>query len=415
MADQMKITELGIDCLEHIFKKLELIDLLKVSDASKSFKKAVDLAYANKYGKVPTNVSLLKQNEFYILRSNEITINSLLLSLRLLRCFGHLIRDLRIQYQFMHEPRLDYYISEYCANSLDEIGIFFPAKEAMGNLTKPFAKCKKVGLIAVHSDNKFTDFNQWFPQMRTLNLLVSHSANLSYLDKHFPNLENMKVGDIVEISRRISHFEPNVSNLLRSNPQFRDLEFGVSLNGAFLQSISAYLQRVEILTIFCDSLFSSDGVINFERVKELTLHLENYTPNIPLSFPQLQMLTINVGCDPLRSNVLEFIHQHRSTLVKLVVKNGEHGWGFRDNGDSFKNVNKKNAAAAMELLIDIHFMNILLSINEAIELLNICKQLKKFHFKLAPNDVAKFNDSLKRIGGDWNLSTEENDHILLQR
>lgn len=55
------ITDLDNDCLEYIFKKLELKDLLSVADASKCFKVAVDMAYTSEYGKMQVFISTYRR------------------------------------------------------------------------------------------------------------------------------------------------------------------------------------------------------------------------------------------------------------------------------------------------------------------------------------------------------------------
>lgn len=50
-ADQLKLTNLIDDCLEHIFMFLDVDDMLSIADTSKQLKTAADTVFARKFGK----------------------------------------------------------------------------------------------------------------------------------------------------------------------------------------------------------------------------------------------------------------------------------------------------------------------------------------------------------------------------
>ncbi|XP_055320385.1 uncharacterized protein LOC129577423 [Sitodiplosis mosellana] len=413
MANQMKITDVPDDCLEHIFKKLELMDLLNVAHSSKSFKGALDLAYTSTYG--GKKVILRNDKPSYKVDKCKIHIHDLLMSLKLLRCFGHKIRSLVC----MNNPDvlLERYVNSFCADSLEKIEFSFAWDGAWENLRKPFTKIEAVRFNS-YSDLKadVTDFNVWFPQMRRLEFIGTGAKNCSFIAKHFPNLEHVAIIEYYLVD--YSFDSSNIVELLRLNPQIKSLELHdyFLVTAAFIQSISEHLQRIETLAVgFCEFFIHTDGVVHFQNVKHFTVEFwAEEEPEFQLAFDQIETLNVCAHKCQLNTAFLEFIRIHRSSLVKVVVS-GDCG------EDPFRATNKTEVAMAMDQLVDIDIRYTVLSVNEAITFLDTCTSLKEFRFKL--KDAANNIDSLKQRaamrghghGYEWRLSVEDDSRILLQR
>lgn len=182
-----KITDLNIDCLEYIFKKFELIDLLSVADVCKYFKQAAGLVYTSNYGKMGISVPRFQQlDDCLIIKFNLgfIMISDLLIWLKLLRFFGHLIPKLAIKC-------IDEYVHEYCADSLKEIELGFSQKLALGYFTKPFPKVAVVKFMNCILSGNLFDLNMWFPQMCHLEIILCNTVDGgNCFVKHFATLKN---------------------------------------------------------------------------------------------------------------------------------------------------------------------------------------------------------------------------------
>lgn len=74
----LQITDLNDDCLEHICKSLNLLDLLNVADTSKRFFSVVRSIFKGKHAKIPVNIRM----------SNFIQFEESITNLKFLRIFG---------------------------------------------------------------------------------------------------------------------------------------------------------------------------------------------------------------------------------------------------------------------------------------------------------------------------------------
>lgn len=81
------ITDMNFDCLEKIFKCLDQNDLINVAESNKHLRSAAKLSFKSKFGK---KQMILFGNEFYRHRIERRR------SYQMLRCFGHLIKNLKI-------------------------------------------------------------------------------------------------------------------------------------------------------------------------------------------------------------------------------------------------------------------------------------------------------------------------------
>lgn len=379
MANSTEITDLNDDCLEHIFKKLNFVDLVNVAHTCKRFKWPVELAYASKYGKTNVTIKYWKcdKNKLYEegvwdhgWYGNK--VYDLLFALRLLRCFGQFIPELTVDYLSSgpekHLDCLDEYVNEYCADSLKKIQLKHAPEKAMNHLKQPFAIVESVSFHFGRLENSIIDFNKWFPRMQTLNFWDSYPVNTSCIQHHFPNLDDLSLCSYFEND---TFNRTNIIEVLRLNPQLKRLCLrGELVNVAFIQSISEYLQSIDTLSIGCNQNFfeTIDGVIHFQNVTNFTLHIGymRTMPALPFAFDKLESLTLFGESLRLNADFLNFIQQTQS-LKKVEVS-------IRDNDakDPFKKVNKHSIATAMARLTDIDLRDTVLSVDAVIEFLRIC-------------------------------------------
>lgn len=405
------ITDLDKDCLDYIFRKLNLSVLLNVSDSSKYLKEVAELTYLSKYGKMKVTITLIRKsnNRIYGYDRGYISVSDQLSSLKLLRCFGHLIFNLNFDYnhhKYGQYCMVEQYINEYCADSLNEFGLFFAPEGAAEHFTKSFEKCKKVLFFKCNLDNGSIDLSTLFPKMENLEIF-SHNR----FDKHFPGLKHLSIGGFTQSLGDISTHRKNFIEILRLNPKLRSLFFGGDMvNGTFIQSISEYLQCIETLDIKCDHLYDLDNsIIHFRNVQHLTLSSASYGSfrRIPFSFEKLKTLSTNTTCFSISTEFLEFISLHRSSLTKLSINSSD----FMVN--LFENVDQTQFANAMELLTDIDFSRFILSIDETIDFVSSVLMLKRFRFRLS--STSKIDQLLKRLSHEWRLATDELANIILER
>lgn len=134
--EEHKDLDIGL-CFEIIFPYLEVNDLVNVADSCRQMKKMAESTFHQKYAKkwlftlkpsrLPPKHTVQTHNQIEIL--NQKTCYGFI------RCFGHMVLDLKLnydQYSSMRSPRLNEYIAKYC--------IFLTEIEFSSNFRRPSAE-----------------------------------------------------------------------------------------------------------------------------------------------------------------------------------------------------------------------------------------------------------------------------------
>lgn len=405
-----KLTDVNDDCLEKVFMYLSLDDLLNIAHTNKKLKTAADMVFANKFGKESFSFTIETSHQNKILRTqpDNIWINDLKTSLRLLRCYGHLISDLSISYNenFRTAPiKVLHYTNIYCSETLKSIGfcnLFNYVFEI--SMKKPFLKIEKVYFSWCVLRKKISNFNKWFPAMRCLSLSYGRLTDPSSIETHFPQLERLHISN--EFKGKSLKPE-NVIAVFRLNPQLRQTSLDGLHFSKHLQSISQYLPALEHLTIdnYSKNSFSP---ANFKSVKSLNIYFI-YNPNdqvllplINLSFEQLDKVEMNLEEYEIIDEAFDFFKKHQS-ITKLTLNSG---------ADTV--INKERLiriATILPLLNEIIFKDELTA-DEAIHFLDEFKLVNQFTFYISDPD--QFDNLKIKLGDEWQTS-KNNSRIELKR
>lgn len=403
-----KITDLNDDCLDQIFKKLQLKDLLNVSDSNKRFKKPVGYAFASNYGDHEMDMRCFCHQNLKQLKINgnfSLQISGMLYCLKILRCFGHKISKLTICYGSINEDQeanVNQYLNEYCADSLVSIRI---EGATIPNLIKPFCKIETIEFRFTHLDFKITKFNKWFPNMRRLRfefVIDTKMEDRRCIEKHFPHLEEI---EFYGFSMEINFNETNIANALRLNPQLRKVMLP-DCTVKFVQDVCQYLQSVEILSIWCHDLsIHGHSIIHFKSVKKFEIFLFGNVRKIPFSFDQLQELKIN-GYEPAEP-VISFIVKN-TLLTKLTIDK----W-FYPNLSEWEEDTVKLVRAS-PLLTEIEIIHPFLKLHDVFYIIESWKILRKIRFKYKSS---KYQDLKNRLNDGWRCSLDkiDSDFVILER
>ncbi|XP_055306315.1 uncharacterized protein LOC129570649 [Sitodiplosis mosellana] len=257
-----KLTDVNVDCLEHIFKNLSLIDLLNVADSNKQLKPAADLVFASRYGKQWIFI-LSRYKSILIFERNMYPPTVQIprsFRLKLLRCFGHLITKLDIT----HDKHMDAYVNEYCAESLVEIKFQRCKASTLDDLKKPFTQVKTLCFDSCKLGSKLSELDKWFPKVRRLEFTDRNETAV-----HFPHLQHLTLSLPIDTNNRLN----NLSELLRLYLNTRSLSIIGYFEFKYLQSVSEHLQHLERLDINPFGYFSNVGndTVHFPNVKKLKL------------------------------------------------------------------------------------------------------------------------------------------------
>lgn len=340
---KMNITNLGVDCLECIFMNFDLDDLLNVADVNKQFRQAATYPFIRKYSKkniaieeFEKNVLYYKSDEFKILykvEGNKLQIRDTKMGMKILRCFGSNISDLRFMYvkkvdvssRFEHIYYLFIrYINQFCADSLRIIEI--SPSIGYDNLDlKPFSYVQSVTLEDCLLETSC--LSRLFPMMRDLRFSLRNGElrNCAVITEHLTNLKHLDVAMYCQADS----VRAAVATGLQMNPQIRTLKISTG-DVSFLKNIKMPMQSLDYFKYFGPvELFSKfrGKSAYFPNVQTFKLSLysrNNYCsrpmnfPRIPFLFGQLNEFIIVENC-VCRNAYHKFIKQNKS-IQKLVFE-----------------------------------------------------------------------------------------------
>lgn len=347
-------------CLELVFLYLDLKDLVSAADANKQMKDAAELTFRCRYGK---NLFVFYTKTQHVLPSTvRVTYLDVSrdpkLCFGVLRCFGHLISKLLLDYYFSSPlfcSRLDIYISKYSIDYVTEFEIY-GYENALKNIQRPFPNVEKLRLILCDLDQSSTKFNEWFPKLRSLEfardfLVCTNIDDQSCVATHFQNLKHLSVH--VSNDSEIPGFrEENILAALKANPQIRSLclySLDYDLPLEFFRKISETCDCLETLEIN-GYLAQFNSTVHFKKVKMFSLcPIGCHITSIPFTFDALKAFNWKVS--ELQESIFSFI-QNNPSITKFSFCNSFN-----------KSVNIENVNS-IELIKEVKLKNSVLIIDD---------------------------------------------------
>lgn len=414
--DKIEITSLNENILEKIFMYLILGDLLSIKDTSKLFQPIVDRVFRSKYGKSKMiyRANHGSHHKPTVWQDDDIYVDDLTHCLRILRCFGHEMTQLDVNYVKSSETKcaeIDKYLNRYC-QALTDITFRHAGKYTLCRMTNPFKQIENITFEDSYLSGKLVDFNKWFPQMRALELkCYVYFENGRVLERHFPRLETLI------INGKMNNVQwSNIINTLQANPQLRRLGVCDYFGMKFLQNANRSLHFLEHLTLckWAEQEFNYDGdYVHFKNVRHLTVDFSRlcFVPQMPLRFDQIEELTVDsVYLCRFNDNFIDFMRRH-PRIRKLFIK--WQNFSFQRQITNRNNaIFKEKLAKVSSYLQDIDLGACSFTLHEAISFLSECKSLKRFSLSL---DNSTDYDALHdHLGKDWNKITDNPNSIRFE-
>lgn len=330
IGSSVKIVDMCFDCLEHCFKKLNIIELLNVADSNEKLRhiarhvfdimhrqKVVQFLHIFKNGKDHGRDRIdLLSNTFYIYELKS--------SLQFLRCFGDLVSKIEIYYcsnrhytmdniQYNKTNKLEHlileYVNNFCAESLRTIkfkGQFHDyVSRDFRKFMGPF-----VNVENIEADIFFRiqlKVHELFPKVRKLEMICCDTFTdeaiflyNGFMTNRFPYLEHLKIS----IDNAYKYNKENFAVALRLNPQIK------SLKG----------------NIWCDVVFNARSFYSW-NVDEHFLNLEEL--DLAASLHENSKLT-----QFLRSPTSKYLHLKNLKVLNItfsvfdIDEDLDTQWGF---------------------------------------------------------------------------------------
>lgn len=227
-----KLTDLNVDCLEHILELLSFRDLLNVADSNKILNSVAFTVISRRYS---------KQNLVLILEGSQLHLNGVLpgiqagcglirvtnflLALKILRNFSRACVRMIINYRYMtmiQKKNIEYYLGEYscnCDSSFQTITLENCPNTALNCIETPLQSVEKV-FITGDCKMDFEQLNKKMPNMNSLILSWVQTSNPMCIERKFPALKHFQI----EVRDRLKYFtENNVLKAIQMNPQLIDI------------------------------------------------------------------------------------------------------------------------------------------------------------------------------------------------
>lgn len=407
-TSNLKITDLNIDCLEIICKYLSISDLLNVAETNQHLKQAADLVFNLKYSKKTIEIYGAHHRIQHIDDLEySIVIYNLLDSLKAIRCFGHLVKDLQIyvdRTDYIYKRYVDRschsfeclitYVNQYCAVSLIEFKLFTHREVpggALNHLKRPFVNVEKLSIVQF-SNMKQHLITKLFPRVRFLIYADSPFFDgFTGIDTHFPHLEhlNLNIGSVKYryTSKHCEEKTNQICSTLRLNPQLQTLTLPFVSDMNMFECISELpcLETLKLYNFWGRPTNRSENVVHLKSVKKLKID-EFYEdcPQIPLSFDHLEELRI--FCRNFCDNFHNFLIEN-PTIRKITT-----------SPNILKNDRVQKLANALPFLEEIDVRDLCTEASDILRAIDGLESMKKisFSFKLKSDELSKLQSHLNR-------------------
>lgn len=385
------LTDMNDDCLVHIFLYLSLGDLLNIADTNKQLKPAAELTFAKRFkrGKLILR-KLKKSSEIHINETEQVKVKN---PYQLLRCFGHLIPNQKIQNRTLLK-----YVNQYCSESIINIGL-----SSLGRyIKKPFPNAETVTLRC-RLKWSFNRLPKLFPNVRVLSFFMC-GIQPRYIAVHFPHLNEVNIGCSLNIYGAKCYVK-----MLRFNPQIRHLYLSPIIDDVrLLRTANQFIQFLEHLHL----RYLEDSYMNFEEkfvhfayLKVLKIvHIGEITTPIPVSSSCLKSFSFHLHTsDPDYIEnldiLLEFLRMH--PFITTFTLSSDCNRMCSTNKFVLQQI--LEAVSSMEE-IDISLIKNL-SAKDAIKFVNKCKSLKKLNFRADDNSI--FDQLNAKLEVKWQVLIEK--------
>lgn len=399
---ELTLTDINIDCLEHIFMQLTIVDFVNIAHTNKQLKLAADLAFARKFGE---KTFRFRVDSVFPNHSPEdgdewVIVHDLQTSLRLLRCYGHLISKLDLERKLLRSAHIKVlrYVNRFSYESLIEISfhrIFNVAFESA--MKKPFQNVQEASFTCCRFGTINISVKYWFPALRRLHLIRNEFDDPKLIAELMPKLEHLTFFGGGRISAT------DILTVLHRNPQLRSLSLSCVYSARFYPS--KILPKLECLELrgFPNDFAAHEGdLVNFRTAKKLKIVFKSIgsftqrVPTIKLSFDNLEEFSVDLGMN-IWVNVLTTFLKANQSITKVSLR-----WS-NENTNAVSEFILTEIAQNLPLLNEFNFFGPGLSIGSIIRLLN---KLKLMSYGFLVIDDSDFDFIQKKIDNKWITSND---------
>lgn len=349
------------------------------------------------------SISLLSCSTEIKIRCPDIFVIDRVVALKLLRNFGHLMKDLHISMLLFYYPELcrlvESYLFEYCTESVNRLTVTdnFISFE---NIQKPLKNVKTLHMEEI-TFRRELPFNKNFPNLQSLKLGRNTYWNPSSIRVHFPMLTHLAFYDRMMHSTCSRFQEEDIELLLKMNPQLEKLELVLDhkYSAELIQRMHENLPRLQELKLYYTTrmqmAMASSKPIHFENVVKLNISC-NERIDIPFTFNKLKFFELITTIDSARELVelVKFIDKNKHLKsIKLIFFGLDDFPNFLELENILKYIEK--------LSIVLRFCCI--PYDRLMRFLTRNWSLKKFSLFLKPSDFHQIVNEITSGNGEFKI------------
>lgn len=421
-SSSIEITDVNVDCLEHVFKHLNLDDLVNVANTNSWVRTATGWTIAHKFDKktvILRNISMLQTSQqMYIWGStDEILITNLKKSLHFLRCFGHLVTKLEISHLLVakkYQTYISHYISKYCIN-LIEITFSSCTEDTFAMLKNVFTNVQKVRFVDCQLGSEMSQLNELFPNLLSLEFNGFNEVfDRTCIAVQFPHLEQFATNLIVA-NEKYGFGMENVINAIKMNPKIQSLHIHWDNDQQFFENVNEQLKNLHTFKFDCfeellPKINEDDGcIVHFNIVKTFQMSLTTaynigHTDHrIPFEFNALENFVFESD-NKMEQLFFDFIEKHPTiTKLTLVLK---YKWTqmFMDD----EHIDR--IAEMLPSLVDVNTKTFNFTEFQALRFVEKLKNLRRFQFTLTCSE--SFDGLIEGLPG-WKGTMDTMNYVQL--
>lgn len=412
--------DLNTDCQILVLENLQMDNLYSLSKTNKYFSNFVDDILRQKYlKKMVIFRSLFAYSTSPTFDFDEtdkgVEVRYAKTAIKMLKKFGHSIRNLKIQNIVRNEfhAQIDIkevynLIEEHCSETLSELHLEWMKENFFANITIPFKNVKSVSLLGEIGGlgNDQLNFQQMFPSLRRLRLNDVRNQNITTLETEFPHLDHLHV--YIQKYDQYGYLAESVTmGLIRNNPHIRSIVL-INSGANMLHFVSNELLNLEKLTISNYKQTSPHTFqFHFEHVKSFKIdncHDQNMPSNITFG-DKLEEFEL----EACKDKHIDFIIRNRN-LKKIHI---DASFGLENNDIQL-------LASANLNVVDMYITSEWgVEGKNLIDLVENCKQLKQLHVKLFMSHTI-FMDNLvwgvrSHLQNDWTLNVDKREIFIVRK
>lgn len=316
-----KFLDINSDCILTVMELEDVATLISLYETNKKLSSLVDYVMQQKLAKksvkiVTPNTANSDQAE----KDDSITIDNFVVASKMLKYFGKYIMRMELDFPTTDNQteEIEELVNLHCSQTLFELIVRADNGDIFRSMTKPFQKVENI-LLKKHIKslcNNVLNFNDLFPNLRSLNFVYVKVSDTRCIEQEFPHLEHLSI-DVNQFETYEYFTVPVLERFMQKNTHLKSVSLQL-VWPSVLKLVAENLPELESLEIvhYYETNETHEN-IQFEKVHTFKMKQSSFSAPSNVTFDELKELIID-GCPTYCHRWLQFIEKHPK-LQRLTV------------------------------------------------------------------------------------------------